>query len=135
MVSPLTTGSFVSPSSKLTSAAISKVHRLLSLANFLGERWSISRKAILGALLVERPTNGVRVMGTPSERLRKTLFVEFVDRVGRGLGVTAEVGGDPVSILAPVAGEQDLAAAQGEGIRRANPASRVSRSASLKGRT
>jgi hypothetical protein len=36
IVSPLTR-SFVSLSSKLTCAAISKVHKLLSLPNFLGE--------------------------------------------------------------------------------------------------
>ncbi len=45
MVSPLTR-SLVSPSSKLTSAAISIVHKLLRLPNSsLGLRWSISRKA------------------------------------------------------------------------------------------
>ncbi len=44
MVSPETRSS-VSPSSKATSAAISRVHRLLSRPNSLGERWSISRKA------------------------------------------------------------------------------------------
>src|SRR3712207_1444923 len=44
MVSPLTR-SFVSPSSKLTSAAISKVHKLLCLPNFLGFWCSNSRKA------------------------------------------------------------------------------------------
>ena len=44
MVSPETRSS-VSPSSKATSAAISKVHRLVSYPNSLGERWSICRKA------------------------------------------------------------------------------------------
>src|SRR3712207_1544998 len=44
MVSPLTR-SFVSPSSKLTSAAISKVHKLLCSPNFLGFWCSNSRKA------------------------------------------------------------------------------------------
>src|SRR5829696_4596214 len=43
-VSPLRCSS-VSPSSKATSAAISKVHRLDSRPNSLGERWSISLKA------------------------------------------------------------------------------------------
>src|SRR5919107_1247313 len=45
-VSPVTRSS-VSPRSKLTSAAYSNVHRLLSLPNSLGERRSISRKASL----------------------------------------------------------------------------------------
>lgn len=43
-VSPLTRSS-VSPSSKATSAAVSKVQRLDSYPNSLGERCSISRKA------------------------------------------------------------------------------------------
>jgi hypothetical protein len=44
MVSPLT-GLFVMPSSKLTSAAVHKVYRLLCLPYFLGSWWSISHKA------------------------------------------------------------------------------------------
>src|SRR5215212_1996898 len=44
MVSPLT-GLRVMPSSKLTSAAVRKVHRLLRLPYFLGSWWSISRRA------------------------------------------------------------------------------------------
>src|SRR5918993_4119501 len=44
MVSPLT-GLCVMPSSKLTSAAVRKVQRLLCLPYFLGSWWSISRKA------------------------------------------------------------------------------------------
>jgi hypothetical protein len=43
MVSP-EIGLSVSPSSKATSAAMSKVQRLLSRPNSLGERCSISRK-------------------------------------------------------------------------------------------
>jgi hypothetical protein len=42
MVSPETLFS-VSPSSKAASAAISRVHRLLSYPNSLGEQWSIPR--------------------------------------------------------------------------------------------
>jgi hypothetical protein len=44
MVSP-ETRLWVSPSSKAASAAISRVHRLVSYPNSLGERCSISRKA------------------------------------------------------------------------------------------
>src|SRR5215216_7404357 len=44
MVSP-ETRLCVSPSSKLACAAISKVHRLVSYPNSLGERWSISLKS------------------------------------------------------------------------------------------
>jgi hypothetical protein len=43
MVSPLSSLSVI-PSSKLTSAAIRRVHKLLSLPYFLGSWWSISRK-------------------------------------------------------------------------------------------
>ena len=44
IVSP-ETRSLVNPSSKAASAAICKVHKLVSYPNSLGERWSISRKA------------------------------------------------------------------------------------------
>jgi hypothetical protein len=44
MVSP-ETRLCVSPSSKATCAAISKVHRLVSYPNSLGDRWSISLRA------------------------------------------------------------------------------------------
>ena len=44
MVSPLSSLSVI-PSSKLTSAAMRRVHKLLSSPYFLGSWWSISRKA------------------------------------------------------------------------------------------
>jgi hypothetical protein len=59
-----------------------------------------------------------------------------VDGVAGGLRVASQLVGDPVGILAPRAGEQDLAErrkVQASGER--NRASRVSRSASVKGRT
>jgi hypothetical protein len=59
-----------------------------------------------------------------------------MDGIARGLRVTGEVAGDLVGIVACLTGEQDLAErrkmkASGE----RNPASKVSRSASVKGRT
>jgi len=65
MVSP-ETRSVVSPFSKATSATISKVQRLDSRPNFLGERWSIclstwalfSSKAVCTPLGLDEP--GVR---------------------------------------------------------------------------
>ena len=80
--------------------------------------------------------NGVRTFGALPKRLRESLLVEGVDSVAHRLGIAAQKAGDLVGILASGAGEQDLAErrkvkASGE----RNPASKVSRSASLKGRT
>ena len=61
----------------------------------------------------------MRAVRAPPERLLEALFVEFVDGVARRLRVTAEVAGDLVGVFAIGAGEQDLATAKGEGIRRA----------------
>ena len=90
----------------------------------------------ISPLLIEGLMNGVRAVRIPSQRLGKALLVEDVDSVAHRLRVTAEVAGYLVGVLAISAGEQDLAErrkvkASGE----RNPASRVLRSASLKGRT
>jgi hypothetical protein len=59
-----------------------------------------------------------------------------MDGVARRLWIAAQLVSDLVGVFAPVASEQDLATAQGEGLEgERNPASRVLRSASLKGRT
>jgi hypothetical protein len=80
--------------------------------------------------------NSARAVRASLERLGKALLVELVDGVARRLRITAEVTGDLVSVLTPIAGEQDLATAQGEGLEgERNPASKDLRSASLKGRT
>jgi len=63
--------------------------------------------------------NGVWAARSLSECLFETLLVELVDGVARRLRVAAEAAGYLVGVLAPVAGEKYLAAAQGEGIRRA----------------
>ena len=90
----------------------------------------------LGALLIKGPMNGVRAVRASSECLGETLRVELVDGVAHGLRITTEVGGDLVGVLATIACEQDLATTQSEGLEgERNPASRDSRSASLKGRT
>jgi hypothetical protein len=60
MVSPLTR-SFVMPSSKLTSAAISRVHRLLSLPNFRGVLVK-HLPQLFGPLGIEGPVNGMRTL-------------------------------------------------------------------------
>ena len=62
--------------------------------------------------------NRVRTLGGSPQRTGKPLPVEGVNGVAHRLGVTAQRAGDVVGILAPVAGEKDLAAAQSEGIRR-----------------
>ena len=89
----------------------------------------------LGPLRIEGPVNGVRAARSLPERLLGTLPVELVDGIARRLRVAAEAAGYQVGVVAPVAGEQDLAAVQGEGIRRAQARLRDSRSASVKGRT
>src|SRR5215211_7206709 len=60
---------------------------------------------------LEGPVNGVRTFGALTKRLRETLLVEGVDGVAGGLRVASQLVGDPVGILAPRAGEQDLATA------------------------
>src|SRR5687767_7675309 len=73
----------------------------------------------LGPLLIEGPMNGMRAVGAPPECLGKALLIEDVYSVTHRLRVTAEVGSDLVGVLAVGAGQQDLATAQCEGIRRA----------------
>jgi hypothetical protein len=90
----------------------------------------------LGLLGIESPVNGMRMLRARLKRFREPLLVEGMDGVARGLGVAAQLVSDLVGVFASVASEQDLATAQGEGIRgERKPASRVSRSASLNGRT
>jgi hypothetical protein len=72
----------------------------------------------LHALLVEGAINGVRVMGASPECLLKAFLIELVDGVAGRLRIAAEIVGDLVSVLAIGTGEQYLATAQGEGIRR-----------------
>src|SRR5215210_1828938 len=74
---------------------------------------------VLGSLGIESSVNGMRTLRTLLKRLWKPLLVEDVDGVARGLGVAPEVAGDLVGVLSIGAGEQDLATAQHEGIRRA----------------
>ena len=62
--------------------------------------------------------NGVRAAGFLPERHFEAPFVELVDGVSHGLGVATQRAGDLVGVLAPFASKQDLATAQGEGIRR-----------------
>src|SRR5215210_830588 len=87
------TRSVVRPSSKATSAAISKVHRLELRPNSLGERWSISLRASAlfwskaSRVLVgrERGARGLPIEG------EKAPLVEVVDGVARRLRGASEV--------------------------------------------
>jgi hypothetical protein len=71
----------------------------------------------LSLLRIKSPMNGVRMLRTWLERLRKPLLVEGVDGVTRRLRIAAQLMSDLVGVFASVAGEQDLATTQGEGIR------------------
>lgn len=68
---------------------------------------------------IEGPMNGVRMLRSRLEGLRQPFVVEGVDGVACGLRIAAQLVSYLVGIFAAVAGEQDLATAQGEGIRRA----------------
>jgi len=70
-------------------------------------------------LRIESPVHSMRMLRTWLKRLGKPLLVESVDGVARRLRITAQLVSNLVGVLAPVAGEKDLATAQGEGIRRA----------------
>jgi hypothetical protein len=63
--------------------------------------------------------NGVRMLRSRLKGLRQSLLVEGVDGVACGLPIAAQLASYLVGVLASVAGEKDLATAQGEGIRRA----------------
>jgi hypothetical protein len=85
---------------------------------------------------IEGSMNSMRTRRTPPKRLLETFIVEPMDDVAHGLVVAAQKAGDLVSVLSFGAFEQDLRAAQGEGLEgERRPAFKVSRSASLKGRT
>src|SRR5215208_1419432 len=68
---------------------------------------------------LESPVNSMRRLRTWLKRFRESLLVESVDGVARRLRIAAQFVSDLVGVFAPVASEQDLATAQGEGIRRA----------------
>src|ERR671924_587715 len=72
----------------------------------------------LGVLGTESRMDSVWPGGPSLQRCLQTALVELVDGIAGGLGVATQRAGDPVGILAPVAGEQDLATAHDEGIRR-----------------
>src|SRR5215210_2454811 len=72
----------------------------------------------LGPFRIEGPVNGMRTFRALPKRLGNPPLVEGVDGVAHRLGVAAQGAGDLVGVLASGAGEQDLATAQSEGIRR-----------------
>jgi len=90
----------VSPSSKAASAAISKVQRLVSYPNSLGERWSISRKR--WALCSSKVARGSfwDAKSRHSESLKATL-VEVVDGVAHRLLAASEVLSDSRHLITP----------------------------------
>jgi hypothetical protein len=90
----------------------------------------------LSLLRIESPVNSMRMLRTWLKRFREPLLVESVDGVARRLRIAAQLVSDLVGVFAPVASEQYLAErrkVKASGKRK--PASRVLRSASLKGRT
>jgi hypothetical protein len=90
----------------------------------------------LGLLGIESPVNDMRTLGASPQRPGESLLVEGVNGVAGGLGIAAQRVGDLVSILAPIAGDEDLAERRKvKASDERNPASRVLRSASFKGRT
>src|SRR5215216_2710225 len=73
----------------------------------------------LGLLgILEGPMNGMRTFRALPKYLRKSLLVEGVYGVAGSLRIASQLVSDLAGIFASGAGEQDLAAAQGEGIRR-----------------
>ena len=114
IVSPETRPS-VSPSSKATSAAISKVQRLEGRPNSLGERWSISRKdsalrwSKAPCTRLGREEPGVRA-ARPFSLKARMAFLTVCDASGYLRGR-----------LSSGAGQKDLAAAHHEGIFGAQP--------------
>ena len=90
----------------------------------------------LSLLRIESPVNSMRMLRTRPKRFREPPLVEGVHGVARRLRIAAKLVSELVGIFAPVASEQYLAErrkVKASGERK--PASRVLRSASLKGRT
>jgi hypothetical protein len=73
----------------------------------------------LGLLRIESPVHSMRMLRTWLKRLGKPLLVESVDGVARRLRIATQLVSDLVGVFAPLTGQQDLATAQSEGIRRA----------------
>jgi hypothetical protein len=65
---------------------------------------------------VEGGMDGARTGRASAERLFEARVVEGVDGVAHGLVVAAQSASDPGGALAPIAREQDLAAAEDESI-------------------
>jgi hypothetical protein len=89
----------------------------------------------LGPFGIEGPMNGERAVRASSERLGKALLVELVDGIARGLRVTAEVAGDLVGVLPSALLSRIWQRRKVKASGERKPASRVLRSASVKGRT
>jgi hypothetical protein len=91
----------------------------------------------LRSLLIEGSVDGVRAIRASLERLGKAFLIEFVDGVAHLLtGYSQGCGRSGKRFVHQRWREQDLATTQGEGLGgERNPASRVLRSASVKGRT
>src|SRR5215218_7936509 len=113
MVSP-ETRLCVSPSSKATSAAISKVHRLVSWPNSLGERWSICCQP-LGTLFIEGGAGSLGARGASFQGGKATL-VEIVDGVAHRLGAAPQRAGYSRGAFTPLAGEDDLGSAHDKSV-------------------
>jgi hypothetical protein len=112
---------WTSPSSKLTRAAISRVQRLVSLPNSLGEWWSISLRAsaLFSSTKAARVRFGREEPGcrAPSPRSLKI----GVDGVSGRLGPSSEAPGYRGRGLRARTRQKYLASAQYEGIFGAQP--------------
>ena len=123
----------VSPSSKLACAAISKVHRLVSYPNSLGDRWSISLRA--SALFsskaawtrLGREDPGVRASSPRSSKA----CMAFLTVCEPHPKLQAIFGGESPRALARITWHRRITKASLE----RSPASRVSRSISESERT
>jgi hypothetical protein len=89
----------------------------------------------LGLLRIEGPMNGVRAARSLPECLSETLLVELVDGVARRLRVAAQAAGYLVGVLAPALARSIWQRRRVKASGERKPAFRVSRSASVKGRT
>jgi hypothetical protein len=85
---------------------------------------------------LEGPMNSMRTFGALLKCLRKSLLVESVYGVAGSLRIASQLVSDLVGVFASGAGEKYLAERRKvKASDERKPASRVSRSASLKGRT
>jgi hypothetical protein len=124
---------WVSPSSKAASAAISKVQRLVSYPNSLGDRWSISlRASALSCSKAAWTCLGREEPGVRARRPRSLkAWMAFLTVCEPHLRLRAILGGESPRELARSIWQRRMSKASLE----RSPASRLSRSFSESSRT